>query len=186
MSNNYFLSKNPTPSYTNINKVGSVLKTGGTTSYIQKISSFFSNNFKILAIIIIVFLLLIFAYLTYKQYVEQKTVFHANRENMSKDQNSNKTATLMLFFVDWCPHCKTAKPEWESLKTSYDGKSINGYTVNFIEYNCTNESEEITQLMDKYSIEGFPTVKLIKDNQVIEYDAKPTKSTMEQFLNTVL
>jgi hypothetical protein len=27
---------------------------------------------------------------------------------------------------------------------------------------------------------------LIKDNQVIEYDAKPTKSTMEQFLHTVL
>jgi hypothetical protein len=30
------------------------------------------------------------------------------------------------------------------------------------------------------------TIKLLKDNQVIEYDAKPTKSTMEQFLNTVL
>jgi hypothetical protein len=27
---------------------------------------------------------------------------------------------------------------------------------------------------------------LIKDNQVIEYDAKPSKSTMEQFLMTVL
>jgi thiol-disulfide isomerase/thioredoxin len=92
----------------------------------------------------------------------------------------------MLFYVDWCPHCKTAKPEWESLKTEYESKSINGYTVNFTEYNCTNESAETTQLMDKYSIEGYPTIKLVKDNQIIEYDAKPTKSTMEQFLNTVL
>jgi hypothetical protein len=40
--------------------------------------------------------------------------------------------------------------------------------------------------MDKYNIEGYPTIKLIKDNQVIEYDAKPTKLTMEQFLITVL
>jgi len=189
MNNNYFLSKTSTPSYSTINKVGNglnVLKTGGATSYIQRITGFFSNNFKVLAIIIIVLLLCIFAYITYKQYVDTKTTFHANRENIPKDQNSNKTATLMLFFVDWCPHCKTAKPEWESLKSYYDGKSINGYTVNFIEYNCTNESAEITELMDKYNIEGFPTVKLVKDNQVIEYDAKPTKSTMEQFLNTVL
>ena len=55
-----------------------------------------------------------------------------------------------------------------------------------MEYNCTNESAETSQLMDKYNIEGYPTIKLIKDNQVIEYDAKPTKSTMTQFLTTVL
>jgi thiol-disulfide isomerase/thioredoxin len=99
--------------------------------------------------------------------------------------NDNK-AELILFSVDWCPHCKTAKPEWESLKTDYEGKTINGYTIIFTEYNCTTESAETEQLMNKFKIEGYPTVKLIKDNQVIEYDAKPTKATMEQFLNTVL
>jgi hypothetical protein len=40
--------------------------------------------------------------------------------------------------------------------------------------------------MNKYKIEGYPTIKLLKGDQVIEYDAKPTKSTMEQFLHTVL
>jgi thiol-disulfide isomerase/thioredoxin len=170
-----------------INPVGSglnVIKSGGTPSFMQRISGFM--NWKVAAIIIFGLLIVLFAYYTYKQYADGKTSFHANRENIPKDQNSNKTATLMLFYVDWCPHCKTAKPEWESLKSDYDGKSINGYTVNFMEYNCTNESPETTQLMDKYNIEGYPTIKLVKDNQVIEYDAKPTKSTMEQFLNTVL
>jgi len=157
----------------------------GGSSIMSNIKAFFTN-WQVIAIIIIGFLLIIFGYYTYKQYADSKTTFNANRENIPKDKNSNKTATLMLFYVDWCPHCKTAKPEWESLKADYDGKSINGYTVNFMEYNCTNETAEITQLMDKYSIEGYPTIKLIKDNQVIEYDAKPTKSTMEQFLNTVL
>ena len=103
-----------------------------------------------------------------------------------KIKKEEKNAELLFFSVDWCPHCNTAKPEWESLKSQYDGKMINGYTINFEEHNCTNESDEVSQLMDKYSIEGYPTIKLIKDNQVIEYDAKPTKSTMEQFLNTVL
>lgn len=167
-----------------INGAGlNILRTGGTPTFTQRIMNFM--NWKVAAIIIVGLLLIIFAYYTYKQYVDTKTSFHANRENIPKDK-SNKTATLMLFYVDWCPHCKTAKPEWESLKAEYDGKTINGYTVNFTEYNCTNESAEITQLMDKYNIEGYPTIKLIKDNQVIEYDAKPTKSTMEQFLNTVL
>jgi thiol-disulfide isomerase/thioredoxin len=92
----------------------------------------------------------------------------------------------MLFYVDWCPHCKTAKPEWNKMKDKYDGKTINGYKVNFTEYNCTKESPEIDNLLDQYKIEGYPTIKLVKDGQVIEYDAKPTESTMTQFLNTVL
>jgi thiol-disulfide isomerase/thioredoxin len=144
------------------------------------------NIFPILLGILLVGLAIYFGYTFYKQYVSSKTAFSANRENASTDPNSSKSANLMLFYVDWCPHCKTAKPEWETLKSEYEGKSINGYNVVFTEYNCTNESAEVSQLMDKYSIEGYPTIKLIKDNQVIEYDAKPTKSTMEQFLHTVL
>jgi thiol-disulfide isomerase/thioredoxin len=161
-----------------------VLRTGGQPSLMQRAGGFMT--WQTIAIIFVAILLCVFAYYTYKQYIDTKTAFHANRENIPKDANSNKTATLMLFYVDWCPHCKTAKPEWESLKSEYDGKNINGYTMTFIEYNCTNESEEVSQLMDKYNIEGYPTIKLLKDNQVVEYDAKPTKSTMEQFLNTVL
>jgi thiol-disulfide isomerase/thioredoxin len=180
MNTSNFSTKTINPVSSGLN----VLKTGGTPSFMQRISGLM--NWKAAAIIIFGLLLVLFAYYTYKQYADGKTTFHANRENIPKDQNSNKTATLMLFYVDWCPHCKTAKPEWESLKADYDGKSMNGYTVNFVEYNCTNESAETTQLMDKYNIEGYPTIKLVKDNQIIEYDAKPTKSTMEQFLNTVL
>jgi thiol-disulfide isomerase/thioredoxin len=160
------------------------LTKGGTPTILQRVSGLM--NWKSMAIIIGVLLLILFAYYTYKQYSKSTTTFYANRENIPKVQNSNKTATLMLFYVDWCPHCKTAKPEWDAIKDQYEGKMINGYTVYFEEHNCTNETDEVSQLMDKYNIEGYPTIKLIKDNQVIEYDAKPTKSTMEEFLNTVL
>ena len=136
--------------------------------------------------LLLVVILCLLGYIIYKQYIDDKTIFKANGEHNSIDQNSNKTATMMLFYVDWCPHCKTAKPEWDELKTEYEGKNINGYTIVFTEYNCTAETPENDELMNKYKIEGYPTVKLLKDNQVVEYDAKPTKSTMEQFLHTVL
>lgn len=178
MNSSNFNMRMPTNSGINVSKMG------GNVPLTQKLQGLL--NWKTILIILGVGFLLLISYMTYNQYVSNKTTFTANRENATTNQNSNKTASLMLFYVDWCPHCKTAKPEWESLKSEYEGKSINGYNLSFLEYNCTEETAEISNLMDKYSIEGYPTIKLVKDNQVIEYDAKPTKSTMEQFLNTVL
>ena len=129
-------------------------------------------------------------YLIYNWSKTNVEAFHANRENIPISENEqnqpNKTATMMLFSVDWCPHCKQAKPEWDKIKEKYEGKTINGYKMSFSEHNCTKESPEVDELLDTYKIEGYPTLKLIKDNQVIEYDAKPTEATMDQFLNTVL
>ena len=112
--------------------------------------------------------------------------FHANRENVPQSEAANKSSTIMLFYADWCPHCVKAKPEWDKVKAKYDGKTINGYIVHFTEYNCTKESAETDVMLDKYKVEGYPTIKLVKDNQVIDYDAKPTEDTLTQFLNTVL
>jgi thiol-disulfide isomerase/thioredoxin len=162
---------------------------GQSQTTFQKYFSFLRNTSltNIIIYFVIIFGLFFLGYLTYSQFSKSNsnTTFDANRERVANSSSTN-TANLMLFYVDWCPHCKTAKPEWENLKSEYEGKSINGYKIIFTEYNCTNETPEIEELMNKYKIEGYPTIKLIKDNQVIEYDAKPTKSTMEQFLNTVL
>ena len=34
--------------------------------------------------------------------------------------------------------------------------------------------------------EGYPTIKLVDNNKIIEYDAKPELDTLHQFLNTSL
>jgi thiol-disulfide isomerase/thioredoxin len=97
-----------------------------------------------------------------------------------------KTAELMFFYVDWCPHCKTAKPVWESLKSTYETAKIKDRRIIFTEVNCTNETKEIEALMDKYKIEGYPTFKLIKDNQVYDFDAKPSEESLVSFMNQFL
>ena len=116
--------------------------------------------------------------------------YKANREHVPLGSeaagNSGKDAEIMLFYTDWCPHCKTANPEWEQVKAEYNGKQIHGYTIIFTEVNCTNESPDVEKMMNTYKIEGYPTIKLVKDNQIIDYDAKPSKATLTQFLNTVV
>ena len=94
---------------------------------------------------------------------------------------------VMFFTADWCPHCKKAKPEWERIKEEYNEHSINGYTVYFRTINCTDENDvEIKDLQNKYTIDGYPTIKLLKDGEVISYDAKPDFETLQKFLQTVL
>jgi len=128
--------------------------------------------------------LVIIAYYIYQSATSKKTT-EANSNNNNNTSNG-KDAEIIMFYTDWCPHCKTAKPEWEQVKAEYEGKQINGYTLVFTEVNCTNESPDVEKMMNTYKVEGFPTIKLIKDNQVIDYDAKPSKATLIQFLNTVV
>ena len=138
-------------------------------------------------VLLLVIIAIVMYYFVYKPYVEPATnpTYKANG-GTTNDGSSNKHAELMMFSTDWCPHCQAAKPEWEELKSEYEGKTINGYVVTFTNVDCTNETPEVEDLMNKYKIQGYPTIKLLKDGQVIEYDAKPTKATMAQFLNTVL
>lgn len=133
-------------------------------------------------------LFIVIAVFVYYQYVKPtlNPTYSANREKMNHDGESSNVAELMFFYTDWCPHCKTAKPDWAEVKAEYENKTINGYRIIFTEVNCTTESDEVEQLMNKYKIEGYPTIKLLKDGQIIEYDAKPSKDTIVQFLNTVL
>jgi len=115
-----------------------------------------------------------------------KTKYKANSEKKPADNFENKTAELFFFYADWCPHCKAAKPIWNDLKSEYENKTINGYTILFTEVDCSEETAEVEKMMNQYSVEGYPTIKLLKDGQIIEYDAKPSKETLVKFLNTVL
>tara|TARA_B110000114_G_C15091003_1_gene398617 strand:- start:1664 stop:2197 length:534 start_codon:yes stop_codon:yes gene_type:complete len=115
-------------------------------------------------------------------------LFNANNEQSSIEYNqentSEKSAELFLFYVEWCPHCKSAKPTWDEFKDH--NKTVNGYSIIYNEINCTDENEQSTKLINKYNIEGFPTIILLKNNEVIQFDAKPSKETISQFLTTTL
>jgi len=164
--------------------LSSLMNSASSSGLLNKLKEFTSKmNLKNVLMIFLVIIFIIVIYYIYTKYFSKS--FGKTIENM-ENQSGDKTAELMLFHVDWCPHCKTAKPEWDQVKAEYQNKSINGYKVMFNEINCTDETPDKVKMIETYKIEGYPTIKLIKDNQVIDFDAKPTKETLGKFLNTVL
>lgn len=127
---------------------------------------------------------LIVLFLLFKKYGSRIKIV----EGLSMDsaEDSEPSAKLLLFSTDWCPHCKVAQPEWDKLVSDYEGQLINGKPVEFIKYNCTTETPEITALISQYEIKGYPTVKLLTNGQVIDFDAKPTEESLLQFLKASL
>jgi len=159
---------------------------GEPKSILSTITNSIVNNKFIILIMLLFCVLAIFLYFYYVS-PQLKASYKPNSErNPKNDGSSDNTAELLFFFADWCPHCKAAKPIWNDLKAEYENKTINGYNVVFTEIDCSTETAEVDKMMNKYNVEGYPTIKLLKDGQVIEYDAKPSKETLTQFLNTVL
>lgn len=135
-------------------------------------------------LIVAIFFLIVAIYL-YNKYVTPMVdnKYVANNEFQQKSDDSDvQNVELYIFTVNWCPHSKKAIPIWEQLKAEYSNKTFNNYNIDFIQV----DGEENPSLADKYKVEGYPTIKMVKGNQVIEYDAKPSLEHLKEFLNSTL
>ena len=163
---------------------------------IQSSSYSLLSSSKFWMILVAILLFLFVALFVYNKYVSGVLTpdYIANNEFPSEmneggsggdresDEDSGPEVELIIFTVEWCPHSKKAIPVWEELKEKYNGKRFNGHKLTFVEVN----GEENPEMADKYKVEGYPTIKMLKDNQVIEYDAKPSVAHPTEFLNSTL
>jgi thiol-disulfide isomerase/thioredoxin len=144
----------------------------------------FNKNFLMILGLVVLFIAL--AIYIYKEYVAPRMnpSYVANKEFVSEqDGGGDKdVADLYLFYTTWCPHCKTTKPIWQKLKDQVGDAGVNGVQINFIEIDCDKDKDTA----NKFKVEGYPTIKMVHNNQIIEYDAKPNLETLNQFLNTSL
>ena len=110
-----------------------------SNSIISRIKSAGSNLNSTTGIIIgtvILFAIIAAIYYFYYFAPQMNAKYKPNSEQVH-ETGTNNTAELLFFYADWCPHCKTAKPIWNDLKTEYENKTINGYKVVFTEINCS-------------------------------------------------
>ena len=80
--------------------------------------------------------------------------------------NNEKECVLNFFYVDWCPHCKNAKPEVEKLENELNANNgvLNGTNVK-VQVNKINPEENTAnkEKAEKHNVNAYPTV-VIEDN----------------------
>jgi thiol-disulfide isomerase/thioredoxin len=158
-------------------------------SYLSSFNQSVNNNKYTIIAILFLLLLTFIIYYVYIKYYSSKLLelYKPNNEKMPEWTKDNINEVELIFFIaNWCPHCKTAKPEWEKAKSEYNNNTINGYKILFVEIDCTQPDSKTTSMMDKYNVEGYPTIILLKNNEVITYDAKVTYDHLSQFVKTAL
>tara|TARA_Y100000816_G_C26065688_1_gene560035 strand:- start:155 stop:634 length:480 start_codon:yes stop_codon:yes gene_type:complete len=158
-------------------KLPSVLKPKGLYSKVT------SKKGNIGMIVVAAVLAICAASFAYKKYGMTKIKVKGNGKNSSTEvTSSEKVATIYYFYTDWCPYCKKAKPEWEKFEKLYKDKTINNYRLEFKSVDCDKDEATAGQ----FKVESYPTIKLVKDGSIIEYDAKPKFETLKMFVESSL
>jgi len=98
----------------------------------------------------------------------------------SAKPKTDQYVEFYYFYTTWCPYCKKSRVEWDKFKKEWDQKTYQGYTLQFHEVDCDIQEA----LATKYNVTQYPTIKLIKDGETIDFDAKPTIHSLTAFLNT--
>ena len=162
-------------------------KSSRTMDRIKKSAEWLMNNKKWVGYAFIALFFAVLAQQMYNRYVKSSSAA-SYYEGYSNAPNSGaaepKTATIRLFKVDWCPHCKKALPEFQQVEDEYNGKIVNGYKLDFVVVDGEDPANE--SLVNQHKIQGYPTIVLTKDGQTIEYDAKVDKPTLDKFINTMV
>jgi thiol-disulfide isomerase/thioredoxin len=136
------------------------------------------------AIIIVLIILAFYYSIRYWMNVNNMEYMENKFDDVANTNLREKETIIYFFHVDWCPHCKTALPEWNAFKTATDDKIINGYKVKCKEVNCTDDKN--ATLADKYNVESYPTVTMQRGPDKIDFDSKVTQSSLTTFTNTML
>ena len=91
--------------------------------------------------------------------------------------------TLVLFYADWCGHCKTIKPVW---KKAAEKANTNNKRMVMIDVGGDSpekpKTPEQQALIDKYQIDGFPTILVFQNGRPQPYNGK---RGADDFLNAL-
>ena len=158
------------------------------TGTMDKVKGLLFNK-KFLIILVVTAIFIGVAFWVYTTYVAPTIdpQYVPNREFTDETSNS---ADLYMFSVDWCPYSKKAKPVWKKLTDKYDGQEVNGVSLSVKEIDGDKQAQELENFESKYldgkKIDGYPSIYMVKDDKVVEYEAKPKLDTLTEFIHSVL
>jgi thiol-disulfide isomerase/thioredoxin len=91
---------------------------------------------------------------------------------------ASKSVTATLYYTEWCPHCKSVKPEWTQLKQALDGQVISGKAITIAAVDCEADKAAATAA----GVKGFPTIQITVDGQTTDYTGDRTFAAFKAFI----
>jgi thiol-disulfide isomerase/thioredoxin len=155
--------------------------------FVEVVTKFFRPYKRIILVIFILIIFIIVGVYGYRSFysVPEKT---RDFKDVANADRRNPQIQIYLFWADWCPHCKKAKPEWVAFSQEYNGKIVNNYEIQTTDIDCSDpngQDPQVQNMLAEYRVNSYPTIIALKDSQVVGFDAKITKSSLDQFVESL-
>jgi len=108
--------------------------------------------------------------------------FDENVENKIIENESpllNKDTWVVLYYAEWCGHCKTFTPTWDELANKCKDK------MNFAKIEQSNFNKKELGYNPGENIEGYPTIYLRKNGKDVEqYSGERSLEALEKYIDS--
>ena len=122
-------------------------------------------------IIIVVLVVMIIVMLFYK-YTRSSKV-----KSMQNFESQDLKPKIINFNTSWCYWSKELQPVWDKLTDDMKGKDIE-----VLDVKCDLDANK--EICDRYQVEGFPTIKLIVGDTILDYSGERSLDGLSKFINT--
>ena len=102
----------------------------------------------------------------------------SNKKEVKVSLNLLSQLFIYLFYVDWCPHCKTAKPKMAEVQKNLakNNNKVNGNDVIIEMVNCEGiEKEKELVNIREMDVKAYPTISTKNGSKLSEYENNFTK-----------
>ena len=76
-----------------------------------------------------------------------------------KDEGVKGDLKVILVYAPWCGHSKKMLPDYEKVRSEFDGQGVNGKQVSIIMYDSDVDKDKVKE----YGVKGFPTLFVEKN-----------------------
>ena len=100
--------------------------------------------------------------------------------------NSPNDCVVRMFYVNWCGHCKTTKPEFQQFMEQNNNKEMNGKKVKIEMIDC-EASDADKQLASQFGVKSYPTIIAIVNGKQVPFEGgERTTSGFDSWLQSIL
>lgn len=131
--------------------------------------------------IVIVVAVALIGYWLWKNYLAKLVKSREGFQRAASHGGASGAVVCTLYYTEWCPHCKTVKPDWAKLQQDLHGKSINGKHIVVEMVDCDKDKAKA----EAAGVQGFPTIKFTVNGQSMDYSGERNYAAFKSHIESL-